>query len=65
MLSLKTHKQVTLCGLNKKTTDADIYLYEIIISLKKRGHRFEEEQGGVYERVWREKGERRNIVIRS
>jgi hypothetical protein len=30
---------------------------------EKRGHEFESMQGGVYGRVWRDKGEGRNDVI--
>lgn len=36
------------------------YLQQLV---KKGGHEFGRDQGGVYERVWREERERRNEVI--
>jgi hypothetical protein len=38
-------------------------MYAITIS-KKRGYKFEGEQGVVYEKVWREQTEGRNAVIK-
>lgn len=37
------------------------YMHAITID-EKRGHEFEGDQEGVYERVWREEGEGRNVV---
>lgn len=64
--NLKTHIQVTLCGLS--ILYLGIYMYIHIHShtqqwLKKRGCKFDQEQGKIYVAVWGKERKGRNVIL--